>query len=229
MEMREHDFEPIRGLPGQLPEGERILWQGAPSWRSFALRVFHLRLIALYTVVMSAWTIATHLYDGESIASALLATLGLIVMMGIAAGLLAGFAWMIERTTVYTLTNRRLVLRVGVALPITLNLPFTIVESAELKVFPDGTGNIPLTLNGEDKVAVIHIWPHARPWHFKNPQPMLRCIPDAEAVAGRIADALTTARAITGVAKTSPDTSGDKRPEESRPTEADGVGSPAMA
>ncbi|MEM9764435.1 MAG: PH domain-containing protein, partial [Pseudomonadota bacterium] len=24
--------EPVRGLPALLPKGERILWQGAPSW-----------------------------------------------------------------------------------------------------------------------------------------------------------------------------------------------------
>ena len=35
--MSEHhddfDFEPVRGLPQVLPEGERLLWQGAPRWQ----------------------------------------------------------------------------------------------------------------------------------------------------------------------------------------------------
>jgi hypothetical protein len=26
--------EPIPGLPADLPEGEKLLWQGSPGWRS---------------------------------------------------------------------------------------------------------------------------------------------------------------------------------------------------
>jgi hypothetical protein len=32
-------FEPIRGLPEQLPEGEHILWQGAPDPRVLAREI----------------------------------------------------------------------------------------------------------------------------------------------------------------------------------------------
>ena len=46
--MSEHDFEPIRGLPGPLPEGETILWQGAPDWRVLAVQAFHVRAVAIY-------------------------------------------------------------------------------------------------------------------------------------------------------------------------------------
>ena len=31
-----------------LPEGERVLWQGAPSWRGVARRTLHTRKIAGY-------------------------------------------------------------------------------------------------------------------------------------------------------------------------------------
>ena len=34
------------------------------------------------------------------------------------------------------------------------------------------------------------LWPHARPWHLSRPQPMLRCIPDAQSVAQMLAAGL---------------------------------------
>jgi hypothetical protein len=37
------------------------------------------------------------------------------------------------------------------------------------------------------------LWPHARPWYFSPPQPMLRAIPDAAKVAGILASALNAA------------------------------------
>ena len=41
--MENHDdfaFEPVRGLPAELPRGERLIWQGAPDWRLLAIQAF---------------------------------------------------------------------------------------------------------------------------------------------------------------------------------------------
>ena len=46
--MSEYATEPVKGLPELLPTGERMLWQGQPSWRALAIRVFHVRKIAIY-------------------------------------------------------------------------------------------------------------------------------------------------------------------------------------
>ena len=202
MEMREHEFEPVRGLPGHLPDGERVLWQGAPDWRAFALRVFHLRLIAIYTAIMTMWTVATTVYDGGSVWDAVAASSSLIGAMGLAAAILSGVAWLIQQTTVYTLTNRRLVLRIGIALPITINVPFKIIGAANVKLHADGTGDLPVAITGADRVAIIHLWPHARPWHLRAPQPMMRCIPDAASVAEMLATAMNTARVESGLVRT---------------------------
>jgi hypothetical protein len=29
------------------------------------------------------------------------------------------------------------------------------------------------------RIAYLHLWPHARPWQLKRPQPLLRALPDA--------------------------------------------------
>ena len=62
--------------------------------------------------------------------------------------ILAAFAWGSARTTVYTITNRRVVMRVGIALPVTLNLPFAGSPRPACGCTADGTGDIPLALTG---------------------------------------------------------------------------------
>lgn len=93
------------------------------------------------------------------------------------------FAWGVGRTTVYTLTNKRIVLRVGVALNKCINLPLSEIESANLKMLPEGHGNIVLSLKGMPRLGYLMLWPHARSMRFVRPQPMLRAIPDARNVA----------------------------------------------
>ncbi|MES2783700.1 MAG: photosynthetic complex putative assembly protein PuhB, partial [Pseudomonadota bacterium] len=98
-------------------------------------------------------------------------------------GLFALFAWGVGRTTVYTLTNKRLVLRIGVALNKCINLPLSEIKSANLKMLPSGHGNIVLDLKGAPRLGYIMLWPHVRSLRFVTPQPTLRAIPDAQAFA----------------------------------------------
>ena len=187
---REHDYEPVHGLPETLPAGEEILWQGAPDWRAFALQVFNVKAIAIYGAVLCAWRLVTVLYDGYGIAAAVSSATSIAVLMALAVGLFCLLAWLIERTTAYTITNRRLVLRIGVALSITINIPFKIIASAGCRTTKDGSGNIALTLQGGNKIAYPHLWPHARPWRFARPEPTLRAVRDVERVSAILAEAL---------------------------------------
>lgn len=211
------DFEPIRGLPGRLPAGEHILWQGEPAWRGIAVRVFHVRAIAIYFAIFMVWQVISGLYDGLTVVEVAgsLAVLGL--MAGAAIGILSLLAWLTERTTVYTLTNKRLVMRYGIALPMSVNIPYAKVGSADLKRHPDATGDIPLSTTGSDKIAYLHLWPHVRPFKLKRPQPMLRSIRQPEQVADVLADALARVHGVTSSvghpkASTTPDPVGASTP-----------------
>ncbi len=184
------DFEPIPGLPKRPPEGEEILWQGSPSARSLGRFLFNQRLIALYFGILAAWGAATAIADGRGILDAATSVIWLGVLGGGAIALFQSFAWLMARTTVYTITNRRVVMRIGVALPITYNIPFTVIESASLKQHKDGTGNVSLHLRDGNNIAYLRLWPHARPWRFKQAEPTLREVPDAGHVANVLADAL---------------------------------------
>jgi hypothetical protein len=193
MSAHEHDFEPVRGLPGKLPEGEEILWHGAPSWSAFAVHAMHLRLVLLYFGLIIVARGLGGALPTES-GSVLARTAGEAVWtaaLGLAAvGLLCLYSWLVARTSVYTITSRRVVLRVGVAIPKAVNLPFAIIESAAIRQHPDGTGDIPLSLKPSARAGYVLLWPHARPWRWSRPEPMLRAVPNAALAAKVLADAL---------------------------------------
>ncbi len=193
---QEHEFEAARGLPEALPKGEHILWQGVPQVNMLARRAFHLQPLALYFAVILAARGATVLWNSGSAVEALVAVLWLAPAVLIALALIYGLAWLTARTTVYTLTDKRIVMRIGIVLSVTFNLPLRSIESAGLMCYASGEGDIPLTLSRGDRIAWLHLWPHARPWKVAHPEPMLRCISDAQHVAVLIGQAWSVARGM---------------------------------
>ena len=185
----EYEFEAALGLPEPLPQDEMILWQGAPNWISMAKHVFRLQWLSLYFAVIVIWQLISvsgsegGLAAGwSSVALAFsLAVIGLVLV-----GLLAYWS---ATTTMYTLTNRRIVMRVGIVLTVTFNLPYKTLGSADLKLYKDGTGDIPMQIATEDKIAFFHLWPHVRPWRLATPEPMMRCVPNAKVVAAILTEA----------------------------------------
>ncbi|MFO0459636.1 MAG: photosynthetic complex putative assembly protein PuhB [Burkholderiales bacterium] len=185
----EHDFEPVPGLPEALPAGERMLWQGSPDVRGLALHAFHVRKVAIYFVAVGAIQLASSLADGVPLREALAALATLAALAAVAVALLATVARLSARTTLYTVTDRRVVMRVGIVLTMTFNIPFSRIASAGLRQYADGTGDLPLALAGGGAIGYAHLWPHARPWRLRRPEPMLRCVPDAARVGRLLADA----------------------------------------
>ena len=179
----EHDFEPERGLPEALPNGEQVRWQGSPDWKTLALRGFHVRKLAIYFAVILAARAGTVASTGGTVGDALIAALWLLPAVLLALGLITLMAWLCSRTTVYTVTDRRVVMRIGIVLSVTFNLPMRALESAGVRLHANGCGDIPLVIAGEDRIAFVHLWPHARAWQVARPEPMLRCVPDAAHVA----------------------------------------------
>jgi hypothetical protein len=192
----EHEFEAARGLPEPLPAGERVLWQGAPAFASMVERVFHARTLAIYFAIILLARAATVWGQGGSASAGVVAALWLLPAALLALGNIALLAWLTSRTTIYTITDRRVVMRVGIVLTVTYNLPFTRIESASIQLGTAGTGDIALALAGTDRIAYLHLWPHARPWRLKKTEPSLRSIEDAAAVGRLLADAWSGARGI---------------------------------
>ena len=174
----------IRGLPSDLPAGETVLWQGSPCWRSLARHCCHIPAVAAYfalllafSAVCSDWSMAARLGTAVSL-------LRLAGLACVALGLLGLFALMVQRTTIYTITDRRIVLGLGIAMPMSINLPFRLIEAAALRPYADGSGDLTLTLLPAPRhPGYVVLWPHARPWRLMRPEPMLRGLPDAARVA----------------------------------------------
>ena len=145
--------ERIGGVREDLPAGEHVLWQGAPDWRSLARRAFHIREVAGYFAILTAFTVLSAWADGQ-LAYAGLLPAGLGVL---ACALLGALAWMSSRTTIYAITTRRVFLRVGIALPIAVNLPLHRIDEARLALHADGSGDLPLCLEDDARLAYLHL------------------------------------------------------------------------
>jgi hypothetical protein len=195
----EHEFEPQFGLPEKLPAGESILWQGSPHAPTLARRVFHLRKLAAYFAILIAWKAVSEWRTGAG-AGEILQSLGWTgALSALALGTIAGLAWLTARTTVYTLTSKRVVMRIGIVLTMTFNLPYRQITRADLRLDDPrrpGAGDIVLGLADGIRVPYLQLWPHARPWQLRQPQPMLRSLKDASAVAALLGSAWSTATGV---------------------------------
>ncbi len=212
------DHEPIRGLPELPPEGEHILWQGAPSAISLSRHALNAGWIAGYFAALAIWRgyvvgVEDGIAAGATVAS-WFAVIGLV-----AVGVLTLMAWVMAKATVYTVTNRRIAMRIGAALTVTLNLPYRWINSADVTTHRDGTGTIALDLRGETRFSYLVLWPHVRPWVVSRTQPALRCIPEPAKVAALIAEAAAIEVAEISV--------GAAVPETTRPAPAGGWPMPA--
>jgi hypothetical protein len=191
--MHEHDCDAQRGLPEPLPPGERLLWQGSPDWRSLARRAFHARKLAAYFAVILALRGAFVLSAGSTVGAAIVAVLWLLPLVAAGLGIVLALAWLTSRNAVYTLTDKRVVMRIGIVLTVAFNLPLARIASAAVRVDRNGVGDIPLVLASGDRIAYLHLWPHARPWRVVRPEPMLRSVPKAAEVAALLGEAWSAA------------------------------------
>jgi hypothetical protein len=183
-------FEPIRGIPAVLPQGETLLWQGSPDWKAMALRGYFVRKVAVYFVILAMFRIGFGVTHGHTAGAILLSCVFLLALGGVAAGVLSMLAYLTSRSTVYSITSRRVLLRHGIAVPITMNIPFTLIESAGVTAFADGTGDIAMTLPKNQRVGYMITWPHLRPDKITQPEPAFRALADARQAADILAAAL---------------------------------------
>lgn len=164
------------GFELRLPQGERVLWSGSPdawAWlrRSWLLRALWLWVggIALFGVIRSGPT------------APVLVWMTAIGLTGTA--FLVGLAIWQARATRYLITDRRVALRIGLALPGEANIPLTHLAGASVRRFADGSGDIAIRPSGPLGIGYFILWPHARPWRINHPEPLLRALPDVDAAA----------------------------------------------
>jgi Bacterial PH domain len=176
----EHEWEAAPGLPEALPADEKIIWQGAPRWDALAVHAFHVRKLACYFGLMLFWQLLSLHNDGADWIDLVIELTRSVALVSVALCLLCMVAWWSASTTMYTLTNKRLVMRVGIVLSLTFNFPLRCIRSAHVKDLGRDMADIALQLPPGDRIGWFHLWPHQRAWHLKHPQPTLRCVDHAE-------------------------------------------------
>lgn len=159
---------------------ERLLWRGRPNVALLARGAFRTYWVAFYFAVLVVVCLATDRPGTAAImAGGAVATLAILYFL----------AWLSARSTLYILTDVRLIMRIGMAIETRINVPLKQVTAAHLHTSGKGYGDIALELSGDRLLGVVLLWPHVRPWHFNRPQPMLRGIPDVAKVAQLMAEA----------------------------------------
>lgn len=162
-------------------QDEEILWRSKPeSWR-LAATAFHTNSVAIYFVLLSIYSGVT-----DSLASAIT----MLVMGCVALLILFGLAFLYAKKSHYILTNERFLILSGIAFEKRISIPLSRISAAHLKLRKGGYGTIALELSEARMLGYLILWPHARPFRFNNPQPLIRVIPEAEAVAKTLAEAV---------------------------------------
>ena len=179
----------IKGVPHPLPVGERLLWEGAPNTFAVAAHVFRWRLLALYFTAMLVWWVAstTAVFASKEFAFGLFIAFVLSLVTLLIAWVLAT---VVASTSWYAITSRRIVMRVGMVFPMSINVPFTIIESAGIGEYKDGSGQLLIKLVAGQRIAYIALWPHCRVFRFSDPEPVLRGLSNPKQVAGILSAAV---------------------------------------
>ena len=194
-------------LPSALPEGERVLWQGGPAPSRFARHAMHVRKAAVYFVLLLTWRVAMVWRDGGGWEQAFNAVLTTAVLGAVVCAALWAYATWSAKATTYTITSARVIIRSGVALPITVNIPFAKIDKVDLRKRQDG-GDIILHMVSGARAAYVILWPNVQPFHWLRPRPMLRCLEQSEPAVQAITEGLSSELGSRVV----PETRGDVAP-----------------
>ena len=186
--------EVFRG--NQLAPGEARLWQGRPQFRRVAFDVFHARGIAVYFVGLLALDAYQAWAKQIPLTLAIHNSVPLVLIIGLAMGMLLAAAWLVGLTTRYEVTDRRVILRYGMALPVTLSLPYSQIVKVSVAINPDHTGDVALVLKEGNHMPYLKLWPLARAWHLSHSEPMLRGMPQAAVVGALVARSLAARVAL---------------------------------
>lgn len=186
----EHEIEPVPGLPGRLPDGEFIVWQGQPVFKTVMTRLLRARWIAGFFAIAALWSVAVGLNNSEGVWQ----LFGRLTFVAVAAlvifGMMVLYARAVAKTSLYTLTNRRVVMRIGIALSASFNLPFKQISGADFRVGSDGAGDVALTLRSGHGLSGSVFFPHQRGGLWRKLSPQMICLADAKALAEKLAQQL---------------------------------------
>ena len=175
-------FEAPKNILDAIPNGESILWKGRPSLWGFSWNLFGLKWITLYLSMLSIVSVAR--FFASDFYTAFYVDFLPFFLSGIFASIiLIGLAATQTYSTVYIITENRVIIKTGAALSFLISMPFKKIKEVNLQKRGASIGTISFELLSEKRVPYISCWPSVRPWKFKRTQPAFSCIGSVDEVA----------------------------------------------
>ena len=169
----------LKHLPNEvgkmIPDGEKIYWSGMPNWRSFGYHAFGIKYLIFYLIFCAFYSV-TQINGGFNFSTFFGKYLPFIIS-GLFAGMMLFFlAYVAASHTCYVLTEKRIVIKTGVALVFLLNLPLKNVVSIDKKTLAQGRGNLSFKAQSKKRIPFLSCWPSVRGGSFFEPIPTFRSI-----------------------------------------------------
>ena len=175
-------FEAPKNILDAIPDGESILWKGKPSLWGFSWNLFGLKWITFYLSILSVVSIAR--FFASDFHTAFYIDFLPFFLSGIFASIiLIGLAAIQAYSTVYIITENRVIIKTGAALSFLISMPFKKIKEVNLQKRGASIGTISFDLFSKKRVPYISCWPSVRPWKFKKTQPAFSCVRSVDEVA----------------------------------------------
>lgn len=164
----------IEGIAEPLPAGEHILWSGKPDAWTFTRRIMRLNWVLAWFSGLAGIRAYNIYVAGGDMTAMVSAAAGQLPLAVFALGLLSALGIAMARSTTYVISSQRLVFQVGVALPITFNVPLRFIDAASVRLRSSHSGDLILTLRKGANVKALALWPHSQGWGKDAVQPVMR-------------------------------------------------------
>ena len=175
-------FEAPKNILDAIPDGESILWKGKPSLWGFSWNLFGLKWITFYLSILSVVSIAR--FFASDFHTAFYIDFLPFFLSGIFASIiLIGLAAIQAYSTVYIITENRVIIKTGAALSFLIRMPFKKIKEVNLQKRGASIGTISFELFSKKRVPYVSCWPSVRPWKFKKTQPAFSCVRSVDEVA----------------------------------------------
>ena len=175
-------FEVHKNILDAIPEGESILWKGKPSFWGFSWYFFGLKLLAFYLIILSV-VFAARLTVTDFFTAFVGDFLPFLLSGILTSFILMALAKIQSQSSVYIITENRVIIKSGAALSFLISMPFKKIKAVNLQKRKGSLGTISFELNSGKRVPYISCWPSVRPWRFKNTEPAFSCIENVDEVA----------------------------------------------
>ena len=179
------------GLPDEvgksIPDSEEILWYGKPNWKSFGYQAFGVKYLLFYFFITAFYAVSQT--NPAFSFGAFLTQYVPFLISGFFAGLILFLlSYIAARHTCYVITEKRIVIRTGVALVFLLNVPFKNILSIDKKILSKGIGDLCFQAQSKKRIPYLSCWPSLRSTSFLEPIPAFRSISDVEEIGNLVGE-----------------------------------------